>query len=306
MARLPLLIRALIVALAAATSFAQTPVSGAPRPKPKPTQPALLQNLVVLDPAHGGPDNGTTLAADSLEKDVTIAFAGRLRTALAAHGFTVMLTHDTAVDQPTLDQRAELANHSRAAACLVIHMANGGHGVHLFTSSLTPVSPLSSVFESTPTVLRWDTAQASSLQQSLGLTFELSDAIHAIRVPLVVGHVSVPPIDSMTCPTVMLELAPLEGPEATTPVSDGPYQQRIVDAIAAALTSWRTKLTAQSNAPAPGTPPAAKPATPVPVRKPKPAAIPIETPDIIPVPVPAPAEAPAPTPAKPAPKAVPQ
>ncbi len=300
MARLCLPIRGLLLALAAITAHAQSPASGALKAKPKQAQPALLPNLVLLDPAHGGPDNGTTLAADSLEKDATVAFAGRLRTALTAHGFTVVLTHDSAADQPTLDQRAELANHSRAATCLVIHMSNGGHGVHLFTSSLTPVSPLSSVFESTPTVLRWDTAQASSLQQSLGLTFELSDAIHAIRIPLVVGHVSVPPIDSMTCPAVVLELAPLESPDAATPASDGAYQQRIADAVAAALTSWRTKLTAQSSAGAPATTPVTKPAPPAPVRKPRPAVIPIETPDIVPVPVPDP------VPAKPAPKAVPQ
>ncbi len=297
MARLRLPIRALLLALAALTAHAQTPATTPRKPKPRPTQPALLPNLVLLDPAHGGPDNGTTLGPDALEKDATIAFAGRLRTALTTRGFTVLQTHDSAAEQPTLDQRAELANHSRAAACILLHMANGGHGVHLFTSSLTPVSPLSAVFESTPTVLAWDTAQATSLQQSLGLTFELSDAIHAIRVPLVVGHVSVPPIDSMTCPAVVIELAPLETSGDPTPASDGPYQQRIAEAIANALTAWRTKLIAQEAAANPAaTPPPTKPVTPPPVRKPKPAAIPIETPDIVP-------DAP---PAKPSPKAVPQ
>lgn len=281
MSRLQHSIRLLLLALAGIPTYAQTAPAAR---KPKHVEPALIPNLVLLDPAHGGADTGTALGEGSQEKDATMAFAGRIRTALAARGFNVLLTHDSANDQPTPDQRAELANRSRAAACILLHAANGGHGVHLFTSSLTPVSPLSAIFVNNPTVLSWDSAQATSLQQSLGLTFELSDAIHAIRVPLVVGHVSVAPIDSMTCPAVVLEWAPLDNGGNQSSPADPAYQQRIADAVADALTSWRTKLVAQANAANPAPTPAAKPAAPAspPVRKPRPATIPVETPDIIP------------------------
>ena len=274
-------IRTLLFALAATTLHAQTAPSVAPKkPRPKPTQPSLNPNIVVLDPAHGGPDNGATLGTDSLEKDATLAFANRLRTVLAAHGFIVLLTRESAADQPTSDQRAELANHSRAATCILLHASNAGHGVHLFTSALTPVSPLSAVFESASSVLPWQSAQATSLQQSLALTFDLSDALQTSKIPLVVGHVSVAPIDSMTCPAVVLELAPL----GDAPATDSGYQQRVADSVLTALDVWRTKLVAQDAA---ATPPAPKTATPPPPRKPKPIVAPIETP-IAPEPTPPP------------------
>ena len=288
--RLP--IRTLLLALAAVTTHAQTPTPPATTPKkPRPKtsqQPAWNPNIVLIDPAHGGPDNGATLAPDSLEKDATVAFAGRLRATLAARGFTVILTHDSSANQPTPDQRAELANHSRAATCLLLHASNSGHGIHLFTSSLTPISPLSASFEGGIGVLPWATAQAVSLQQSLRLTFDLSDAIHAIRLPLVIGHASPAPIDSMTCPAVAIELAPLTSEGNSTPASDPAYQQRISDAVADALVAWRTKLQAEAN---PGTQPngsAPRPVAPLaPVKKPKLIVPPVETPDIVPAEKPA-------------------
>ena len=269
MSRLPLPIRALLLAIAATTLHAQ--ITTPKKPRAKPSQQTLNPNIVVLDPSHGGPDNGATLGPNSLEKDATVAFADRLRTVLAAHGFTVVLTHDSASDQPTPDQRAELANHSRAATCLLIHASNGGHGVHLFTSSLTPISPLSVSFQSSSTILPWETAQATSLQQSIALTFALSDAFTASKIPLVAGHVSVAPIDNMTCPAVVLELAPFNNAAAT----DSGYQQKVADSVLTALVVWRAKLVAQET---PAEPPPAKPAAPPPVRKPKPIVAPIETP----------------------------
>jgi N-acetylmuramoyl-L-alanine amidase len=279
-------IRTLLLALAAVTAHAQTSTPVAPKkPRPKAAQPALNPNIVFLDPAHGGPDNGTTLAPDSLEKDATVAFAVRLKTTLTAHGFAVIVTHESSADQPTPDQRAELANHSRAATCLLLHASNSGHGVHLFTSSLTPISPLSASFEGGIGVLPWATAQAMSLQQSLRLTFDLSDAFHAIRLPLVVGHASPAPIDSMTCPAVVIELAPLTSDDQSTAASDPAYQQRVADAINEALVAWRTRLVAEANPDAQPATPAPKPAAPV--VRPKPIVPPIETPDIVPAEKPA-------------------
>ncbi len=303
MSRRHLPIRTLLLALAAVTTHAQTP-NATPttpkKPRPKAPQLALNPNIVVLDPAHGGPDNGATLAPGSLEKDATVAFAGRLRTTLTARGFTVVLTHESSSDQPTPDQRAELANHSRAATCLLLHASNAGHGVHLFTSSLTPISPLSASFEGGLSILSvppWASAQATSLQQSLRLTFDISDAIHAILLPLVVGHASPAPIDSMICPAVAIELSPLTSSDGTsTPPSDSAYQQRVTDAIADGLVAWRTRLVTEASAGADSTTPTPKSATPAPIRKPKPIVPPIETPDIVP----------AEPPAKPAPKPAPK
>ena len=276
-------IRTLLLALTVASAHAQTiPITAPRKPHPKPSQSPWNPNVILLDPAHGGTDSGANLSPQSdpasLEKDATVAFAGRLRTLLAARGFTVILTHDSASDAPAPDQRAEAANRSRAVACILLHASNGGHGVHLFTSSLTP-APAEDP-DAIPDIQLWATAQSATIPQSLLLAKTLSDALYAIRVPLLVGQASVPPIDSLTCPAVAVELSPLiPSADADTPTqaSDPAYQQRIAEALASALATWRTHIVAQAAFPTPA--PSAKP-TPSPTRPPK--SIPIETPATLP------------------------
>jgi N-acetylmuramoyl-L-alanine amidase len=286
----------LLLACAAVAAHAQTPAPTVPlvkKPRPARPQSPYNPNVILLDPAHGGADSGAKLSDDALEKDATVAFAARLKTVLAARGFTVLITHESASDAPTSDQRAEIANRSRAVACLLLHASNGGHGVHLFTSSLASTTPADASPDDIRSVLPWGTAQSAILPQSTRLAGELSDAVHAIRVPLVLGQSSVQPIDSFGCPAVAVELSPLapadEGDDPTL-ASDPAYQQRIAEAIAAALDSWRGHVVAEINGantaapPAPATP-APKP-TPKPAPKSKPKSIPEETPDIISAPEP--------------------
>jgi hypothetical protein len=49
-------------------------------------------------------------------------------------------------------------------------------------------------------------------------------------------------MDSMTCPEVAVEMAPLVAGHVTgaKPVTDAGYQKAVVDAIAAALEQWRS------------------------------------------------------------------
>ncbi len=101
----------------------------------------------MLDPAHGGTDSGARIGDTTLEKNVTLALAFRLRSLLTARGFTVVLTRDsdtaTEPNSPsnplTLDDRAGIANHARGAACLLLHATGRGTGVHLYTSELEPI-----------------------------------------------------------------------------------------------------------------------------------------------------------------------
>jgi len=238
--------------------------------------PLYNANVIFLDPAHGGSDDGAKLGEDSVEKDATLAFAQRLKALLEAHSFTVITTRDAAQDNaaaPTLDQRVEAANRSHAVACILLHAANGGHGIHIYTSAL-PSSPFTTI-DSDPTkpIQPWDTAQAASLADSQRLASDLATAINGIRVPLIVGHVSVKPIDSMTCPAVAVELAPLSTDSGQTSPADSAYQDRIAQALAAALNSWRGHAEPQLPPIAP------KPVAPVPKSRVK--AIPEEVPEIV-------------------------
>ncbi len=214
-----------------------------PAAPPKPP-PAFYRNLIVLDAAHGGRDNGAQLSSSAVEKDVTLAFAQKLRPALAAQGFTVVVTRDS--DPPeelTTDQRAGTANHVRPLACLVIHAAATGSGVHLVSSSL----PETEAKSSSSRALVWNKAQAPVVGMSLRLANEVGLTIDAAQLPVLLLRASVPPLDNLVCPAIAIELAPLKTSSGTsTAATDSGYQQRAATAIAAGLASFRNH-----NAPAP-------------------------------------------------------
>jgi N-acetylmuramoyl-L-alanine amidase len=209
-----------------------------PLPAP-PTSRVTVQPAfsVVIDPAHGGSDIGTRFADGSLEKDMTLALSARLRSALAARGMAVSTTRDADAELPT-SQRAGIANHALASACLILHATASGSGVHLFTSSLPPaVAPGSGAGSA---LVPWPSAQAAWVTRSLRLASEVSSALGQAGIPVTLGVASVRPLDNLACPAVAIEIAPLaaSAANAALPISDAKYQQRILDALASAMLAW--------------------------------------------------------------------
>ena len=208
----------------------------------KPAVPTLSltgfnRNVVVLDPSHGGADSGARIGDTTLEKNVTLALAFRLRSLLVARGFTVVLTRDSdaasEANSPgtplTLDDRAGIANHMRASACLLLHATGRGLGVHLYSSELDAVP-------AEPYLPSWLNAQGPWVPASQGLEQGMSTALGRSHIALVSSSASVRPVDSLTCPALVVELAP----ETDTPasVNDAGYQERVAAAIAGALVVW--------------------------------------------------------------------
>ena len=206
-----------------------TPANIPAAAQPRPTE---LRFVVLLDPAHGGTDTGAMLDAATAEKTYTLALAVQLRAALNARGIRSILTRtsDVALDN---DARATTANHSHASACISLHATSTGNGVHLFTSSLSPMT------EADPqqAFLPWQTAQAAYETSSLRLESDVDAAMTQQHIPVLIARTSILPLDSMACPAIDIEVAPLD---ANTPLSDPGYQQKVVDALDAALVEWRS------------------------------------------------------------------
>jgi N-acetylmuramoyl-L-alanine amidase len=263
----------LCLASAVTAAHAQTAKAPAPpapaavakpvAPTPPPTPPTIPFNrgIVFLDPAHGAVDSGSRISDSLLEKDVTLSLAFKLRSLLAARGFSVSITRDSdAATEPnsptplTLDDRAGLANHAHPVACLLLHATASGSGVHLYSSELDPTPDQ-------PTANPWLTAQAPWVTQSQRLEKNLGQALTRASIPLVMSRASIRPVDSLTCPALVIELAP-NGSDATT-VNDADYQQRVAEAIATSLVLWKSQAQppdpAPITVPAPATPTGAKP-----------------------------------------------
>lgn len=219
---------------------AQSPLNAPTTPKPA---PAFYRNLVVLDPAHGGRDSGAQMSGTTAEKDVTLAFAQKLRPALVAQGFTVVTTRDSdPADELATDVRAGIANHNRPLVCLLLHATGSGTGVHVVYSSLPEAKEKSSA-----RALPWNRAQEPMLGMSVRLANEVGLALESAHVPVLLLQASVPPIDNLICPAVAVEISPLRGESGKSVMAtDSAYQQRVITAVADAIASFRTH-----NAPAP-------------------------------------------------------
>jgi N-acetylmuramoyl-L-alanine amidase len=219
--------RAVLLAVALSAGPAGLLSQSAPAPQP-------ARYMVVLDAAHGGDDTGAALAGGHLEKNFTLAFSVRLRSLLAARGIQVTTTReqDATVDA---NRRAEIANHARAEACLILHASESGLGVHLYISALAPAQAARFV--------AWKTAQAEWVTRSLALAGTINSALEHAGIPIQLGRMALPGLDSMTCPAVAVEIAPdtASSQSAKGSLDDPDYQAQVADALAAAMLEWRTE-----------------------------------------------------------------
>jgi N-acetylmuramoyl-L-alanine amidase len=230
-----------LLALATLASLAQTTAPEITRQiitlPPAPAPVPFNKSVIFLDPAHGGLDSGSRIGDSTLEKDVDLAFAFKLRSLLSARGFTVVMTRDSdAPTEPnaaatplTLDDRAGIGNHTHAVACLLLHATGTGNGVHLYGSELDATDGI-------PATVPWLTAQAAWVSQSQTLKHQLGSAITRAGIALVSSNASVRPVDSLSCPALVIELAPqTDDPDS---INFADYQQSVAQAIAAALVFW--------------------------------------------------------------------
>jgi N-acetylmuramoyl-L-alanine amidase len=191
--------------------------------------------VVVLDAAHGGDETGGRLANGQFEKTFTLALAARLRSLLGARGIQVVTTRESdAAVEP--EKRAEIANHAAAQACLSLHASESGSGVHLFVSSLPPVLQPARF-------PAWKTAQSAWVARSLKLAGVVNSALLQAGMSTTLARTTLPPVDSMTCPAVAVEITPERSSlhETTSGLDNKDYQARVATALASALVEWRTE-----------------------------------------------------------------
>lgn len=125
----------------------------APPPPPSaparpPTQATVAPDLeqpsgvrtIVVDPGHGGDDGGVRGPHGSLEKDVVLQLAHRLKAAVESQlGIRVVLTREGDESVP-VDRRTALANSTRADLLISLHanasLRVGAHGAEVFSLGL--------------------------------------------------------------------------------------------------------------------------------------------------------------------------
>lgn len=191
------------------------PVAAPPPPRPR--------FLVVIDPGHGGDDRGAILAENMAEKDVTLAWARRLRAALERDGIAVTLLRESDAAL-TAEQRAAAANAAHPAAFIAVHAGTGVRGVRVYTAHMPDTTQKPGSF------LRWETAQAAFLDPSRSLAGSIAAELGKHEVQVSTAPVLMRPLTSVAAAAVALEVT---APSREVLALLAPeYQQSICAAIA--------------------------------------------------------------------------
>jgi N-acetylmuramoyl-L-alanine amidase len=118
-------------------------------------------NIVVLDPAHGGTDQGARGTEGISESDEILQFAAATKKALEAQGFQVILTRE-GNDNPSFDDRSARANAQRGAVFITMHIASTG----LTGTARVYVEPDAPQPSNITGLIPWDRAQTPFLSLS--------------------------------------------------------------------------------------------------------------------------------------------
>ncbi len=257
--------RVTIDLLPAATETAPTP---APSPAPDtrlviPTLgPSTGLRTVVIDPGHGGEALGTQGVKGTLEKDITLSVARRLRTLIESRlGLKVFLTRedDRTMD---LDERSAFANNHHADVFLSIHANSAvrpalkGAEVYYLTVERADEEARKKADESTTTLpalgggsraidlILWETAQARYLEQSAALAGFIQQSL-AARVemsPRPVQQLPLRVLVGANMPAALVEIGYLSNTEQETQITTAAYQDQVAQALLDALITFRGLL----------------------------------------------------------------
>ena len=237
---------------------------------PRAARSALVRR-VVIDPGHGGIEDGAIGPAGAKEKDVVLAIARHLAARLRASGLEVILTRNGDVEL-SLDDRAALANQHRADLFISLH-ANAsrfsrarGAETYILSRDATDdeartvaalenqasgASPGGDDGEDLPLIL-WDLAQTQYLNESYALAEEIQTALEAeLDIPdRGVRQAPFRVLVGSTCPSVLIEVGFMTNPLEEKLLVSRAYQRRIASVLSSAIVRYRDKVEQAGDPPA--------------------------------------------------------
>ena len=194
---------------------------------PRSATGALADKLIIVDAGHGGSSTGAVGhggAGDVYEKNVTLAIALRLRTALEGCGARVVMTRDRDVDVALYD-RPHLANDIKADLFVSIHNDSNGR-----INSASGTSTYYHMSDPSSRALAVCVQQAVSSVTGLPSRGALSDGI-LYSTGLAVLRVSV-------MPAVLCEVAYINNSRDRAKLTDPDFQQRVAIAMCRGIRNY--------------------------------------------------------------------
>jgi len=206
------------------------------------TSPALSVRTIVLDPGHGGSDQGATTRR-STEKVLVLDLAKRLQQQLEASGFRVWLTR-TADRFIPLESRAEFAAQKRADLFVSLHLNAGGVANGIETYCLTPAGAVS-----TAALFRgWEKSPSQNSDRGNRTDEQNIWLAHCVQKSLIrstgaydrgVRRARFVVLREAPCPAILVEAGFLTHVGEERKLLNAEYRTRLAKAIASGILSYR-------------------------------------------------------------------
>lgn len=198
---------------------------------------------VIVDPGHGGQDDGAKGSGGILEKQITLALARKLTQELKETGTVRPILTRTDDYSISLDDRAGLANHRGGDLLISLHLGNSflpvamGFSLYYWSPvTAAPASPPTSQ-EKTP----WDQENRPYLERSRRLATLMQQSLQqTLQWPT--GGVLAADLyllRRVKMPAVLVELGSLNHPEEAAQLQKPEFQESIVRAITATIIQYR-------------------------------------------------------------------
>ncbi|MBE3072058.1 MAG: N-acetylmuramoyl-L-alanine amidase [Acidobacteria bacterium] len=241
----------------------QSPLAQAAVPPPPAVPPGIAagsgQVTMVLDPGHGGNETGARGPGGVLEKDVTLAVARQLKSAIEGRlGIRVLLTRDGDVAVP-LEDRTSLANNNKAEIFLSLHAnaslrpAARGAVAYFLSAEASGEARQAPGRQIVPAlgggsreidVILWDMAQTRFLAESAAFAEMIGQELQS-RVAVGQRRIEQAPFRVLVganMPAVLVEVGFLSNPEQERQLSSPAYQSLLVQGLLEAISRFRTYL----------------------------------------------------------------
>ncbi len=236
--------------LVAADASARPVRDANPPPPPAPSKKITL----VLDPGHGGAEEGASGPGGLKEKDATLALALRLKPALEKEGYRVLLTRSDD-RQVALRERPALANQEKAALFISLHMNSAPspepHGSEVYyLGKLTSDDATARLVNAEDagvveagdglSLVLWEMAQNAAAKDSAALAGSLQKQLNDLLGTPDRGVRQAPfaVLKGSRVPAVLVEVAFISNPGEEAKLKSGEFLDKAAAAAAAAVKNY--------------------------------------------------------------------
>lgn len=208
------------------------------------------QPLVVLDPGHGGEDEGAKGPGGLVEKNLTLAVARLLAAELQKAGVTVRLTRE-GDESLSLAERVALANRLQADCFVSVHAnaapARGARGAETYFMSpeasdtqAAQAAAQENVVDNSVQLILWELAHVANLEASSRLALELQTRLNQLSGLRDRGVKQAPfaVLTGATMPAVLVEVGFLSNPEEELRLASPAEQARLASTLAEGILAY--------------------------------------------------------------------